>query len=281
MKDLIQKKLEQYKCKTSEDEENALKEITQEVALFALHKSGFFASAAFQGGTCLRIVHGLDRFSEDLDFALYQPNLNFSLSPFLDEAKKTMNAFGYDIQVSGTDKIENPIQMRFLKDESIKLQLKLRHHFDTKKKIQIKVEIDINPPIGAGVAPAFVDFPLDFAIQAHDLPSLFAGKCHALLCRDYTKGRDWFDFSWYVARNTMPNISMLASALQQTGPWQGQNVVVNHRWLQEQLSERIKHIKWQETVKDIARFLRPEQQELLGLWSETFFASKIDKMFRK
>jgi predicted nucleotidyltransferase component of viral defense system len=280
VKDLIQKKLEQYKCKTSEDEENALKEITQEVALFALYKSGFFASAAFQGGTCLRIVHGLDRFSEDLDFALYQPNLNFSLSPFLDEAKKTMNTFGYDIQVIGRDKIENPIQMRFLKDESIKLQLKLRHHFDTKKKIQIKVEIDINPPSGAGVVPAFVDFPLDFAIQAHDLPSLFAGKCHALLCRDYTKGRDWFDFSWYVARNTKPNISMLASALEQTGHLQGQNVVVNQRWLQEQLSARIKHIKWQEAVMDIARFLRPEHQELLGLWSEAFFASKIDKMFR-
>ena len=82
MKDLIQKKLEHYKSKTSEDEENALKEITQEVALFALYKSGFFASAAFHGGTCLRIVHGLDRFSEDLNFALYQPNLNFSLSPF-------------------------------------------------------------------------------------------------------------------------------------------------------------------------------------------------------
>ena len=281
MKDLIQKKLEHYKCKTSEDEENALKEITQEVALFALYKSGFFASAAFQGGTCLRIVHGLDRFSEDIDFALYQPNLNFSLNPFLDQAKKTMNTFGYDIQVSGRDEIENPIQMRFLKDESIKLQLKLRHHFDAKKKIQIKVEIDINPPSGAGVAPAFVDFPLDFAIRVHDLPSLFAGKCHALLCRDYAKGRDWFDFSWYVARNTKPNISMLASALQQTGPWQGQNTVVNQRWLQEQLSERIKHIKWQETVKDIARFLRPEQQELLGLWSEAFFASKIDKMFRE
>jgi len=281
VKDLIQRKLEQYKCKTSDDEENALKEITQEVALFALYKSGFFASASFQGGTCLRIIHGLDRFSEDLDFSLYRPNLNFSLSPFLEEAKKTMGTFGYDIQVSGRDKLDNTLQMRFLKDESIKLQLKLRHHFDAKKKIQIKVEVDINPPSGAGVAPAFVDFPLDFAIQAQDLSSLFAGKCHALLCREYTKGRDWFDFSWYVTRNTKPNISMLANALQQTGPWKGKNPVITQQWLQEQLTERIKRINWQDAVKDIARFLRPYQQESLNLWSEAFFASKIDKMFRR
>ena len=280
MKDLIQKKLEHYKCKTSEDEENALKEITQEVALFALHKSGFFTVAAFQGGACLRIVHGLDRFSEDLDFALYQPDLNFSLESFLNEAKKTMNTFGYNIEVSGQDKQENPIQTRFLKDDSIKLQLKLRHHFDPKKKIQIKVEIDINPPNASGVALAFVDFPLDFAIKAHDLPSLFAGKCHALLCRTYTKGRDWFDFSWYIARSIKPNMSMLANAMQQAGPWKGQNIAVNQRWLEEQLQQRINQIKWQDTIKDVERFLRADQRESLGLWSEAFFAAKIDKMFR-
>jgi predicted nucleotidyltransferase component of viral defense system len=280
VKDLIQKKLEHYKCQTSEDEENALKEITQEVALFALQKSGFFTVAAFQGGTCLRIVHGLDRFSEDLDFALHQPDLNFSLESFLTETQKIMNTFGYNIEVTGQDKLENHVKMRFLKDESIKLQLKLMHHFDLKKKIQIKVEVDINPPDGSDFVPAFVDFPLDFAIKAHDLPSLFAGKCHALLCRGYTKGRDWFDFSWYIARRIKPNLSMLTNALQQAGPWKGQNIEVDQGWLEEQLRERIKHIKWQDTMRDVERFLRADQRESLGLWSEAFFAAKIAKMFR-
>ena len=279
MKDIIQTKLISYNSQTAEDEENALKEITQEVVLYALHQSGFFQEARFQGGTCLRIVHGLDRFSEDLDFALTMPNPNFDLETYLQASTKILAAYGYNIEVAGKDRASN-VRTRFLKDDSIKRLLNFSYYADAKSKIKIKVEIDINPPTGAINEVAFVDFPTDFAIAVHDLPSLFAGKCHALLCREYTKGRDWYDFSWYVSKGVKPNRPLLSSALYQTGPWQGQSFELSDSALQKMLLERIGEINWSNAVKDVAKFLRPEKRTTTALWAEPFFAAKVEKMLR-
>jgi predicted nucleotidyltransferase component of viral defense system len=282
MKDLIQSKLQTYECRTAEDEENALKEITQEVALYALGKSGFFKEARFQGGTCLRIMHGIDRFSEDLDFALVAPNLAFDLEFYLQATAKIMAIYGYSIEVAGKDRSSH-VRARFLKDDSIKRILNFNHFGDSqsKIKIKIKIEVDINPPAGAIDEPAFGDFPIDYAISAHDLPSLFAGKCHALLCREYTKGRDWYDFSWYVTKGVKINKNLLANALFQSGPWQNKTVKLTDDVLQKMLLNRIAEIKWEEAVKDVTRFLRAEKREVLTLWSEAFFASKVKNMFRR
>jgi len=282
MKDVIQTKLDQYQSSTTEDEENALKEITQEVALYALAKSGFFSKACFQGGTCLRILYGLDRFSEDLDFCLKEPDLNFNLTDYLTKVTKIMADYGYNIDVVGKDQEANNVKMRFLKDNSIKKILKFEHGLDQRRKIKIKVEIDINPPGDAHSQQVFIDFPLDFSIVAHDLPSLFAGKCHALLSRDYTKGRDWYDFSWYVARGTQLNYKFFANALRQTGPWSSQDQLkVDEKWLKNTLTERVKQIDWPAAIVDVRRFLPANRQASLELWGVEFFLAKIAKMFRQ
>ena len=279
MKDVIQSKLESFNCQSSEEEENALKEITQEVALYALQKTGFFEEARFQGGTCLRIIYGLDRFSEDFDFALASPNSDFNLESYIQPAAKIMATYGYNMEVSGKDR-NSSVLSRFLKDDSIKKLISFQHYANDRRKIRIKVEIDINPPAGAKDQIAYVDFPTDFSISAHDLPSLFAGKCHALLCRDYTKGRDWYDFSWYVSKGIKPNITLLSSALFQTGPWQGKALDLNEA-LEDILFARIKEIDWQEAARDVARFLKPDKRETTLLWSEAFFKSKLQKLFRQ
>ncbi len=282
MKDIIQRKLDSYKARTEQDEENALKEITQEVCLYSLAKSGFFEKAAFQGGTCLRIVYGLDRFSEDLDFALMKPDKNFELAPYLKKTSDLMEAYGYGMEVAGKESADDSVKTRFLKDDSIKKIVTFKHLSDVRKKINIKVELDSNPPLFATDEPKFLDFPTDYSIRCHDPGSLFAGKIHALLCRNFIKGRDWYDFNWYIAERTAPNYELLKAALSQQGPWKNQELSINREWLVSALTDKIQTIPWKQTIEDVSKFLRPEKrQEVEGLWSVDFFLSKTKKLVNK
>ena len=74
--------LSRYEIKTNDDYKNALHEVMQQIALAGLYRGGFFEHAAFYGGTCLRIFHQLQRFSEDMDFSLLQPNMEFKLENY-------------------------------------------------------------------------------------------------------------------------------------------------------------------------------------------------------
>ncbi len=278
MKDLVQKQLDKYAAKTEQDEENALKEITQEIALYALAKSGFFEHAAFQGGTCLRIIHGLDRFSEDLDFALNTPG-KFDLDPFLDKTSEFMQAYGFEMEVSGSEKADKAVQTRFLKDDSIKKLVTLKHLRDLKKKINIKVELDTNPPDHAKDEMKFVEFPTDFSILSHDIPSLMSGKIHALLCRKFVKGRDWYDFSWYISEKATPNYEYLAAAIKQTGPWEGKNLKVDRQWLKEALIDKINALEWKKVIEDVTPFLNAQKKiDVEKVWSKEFFLMKASKL---
>lgn len=279
MKDLIQKRLEtHYELNTAEDELNALKEITQEVTLYALYKVGFFEKACFMGGTCLRIVHSLDRFSEDLDFSTRRFDPHFNLDEYLEKAMDIMNPYGYGLTIDEKDLTDKSVQSRFLRDDSIKKVLTFKHRQDERQKIKMKVEIDTNPPEGAVEKTEFIDFPEDFQILAYDLSSLMSGKLHALLCRAYEKGRDWYDYSWYVKNNHSPNLKLLENALKQLGPWKGKNIQVDEKFLKDALVKRIDSLDWEGIKKDVRTFLSPEKAQSLDIWSSDFFKSKVKKM---
>ena len=130
----------------------------------------------------------------------------------------------------------------------------------------------------AGFSYHYLDFPMDFEVCHQDLSSNFALKIHALLCRPYLKGRDWYDFNWYMKQGVQPNLSHLASALFQWGPWAGQETIVHMEWLKHALTEKIGHVNWQEVAVDVERFLRPKEQHGLKLWSERFFLHKIERL---
>lgn len=277
MKDIIQQKLEEYNAQSKEEELNALKEITQEVALYSLYKVGFFNEACFIGGTALRILHGLDRFSEDLDFSLIKPSTGFSLDTYLKKSLQEMNAYGYELSIDEKDLGDKNVQSRFLKDDSIKSVLTFKHAQDLRSKIKIKIEIDTNPPKGAILKAQYVDFPIDFQVQSHDLPGLMSGKLHALLCRPFIKGRDWYDFTWYVSKGITPNYVQLTNALFQLGPWKGQDIKVDESFLRKELKKRIETLKWPEVASDVRKFLRPVKAETLNLWNEDFFKVKLEK----
>lgn len=276
--EVIQQQLLNYHCQTVLDQENALKEIAQEIALMSLSRTGFFRVAAFQGGTCLRILYGLQRFSEDLDFVLDKPDKNFDWEEYIKNMHEEFSAYGYELDVTNKSKMDKTIKTAFLKADSQGGILILKDMRTNRSKIQIKLEIDTNPPSGSAFELKYLDFPLPYSIQTQDLPSLFASKSHALLCRDYTKGRDWFDFTWYVARNTPINFSLLKTAIEQAGPWKDKHIQVTPEWFLKNLKIKINSINWDDAKKDIARFLRPRDLPSLDVWSKEFFVSRVEKL---
>lgn len=278
MIEIIKQKLETYSAKTKFEEDNALKEIMQEIALYALWRANFFDHALFQGGTSLRILHQLNRFSEDLDFILDKPNPDFNWKFYVPTLHLVFEEFGIVNEIISKDKMDGNIKKAALKNDSIVNQIDLQFARDNRKKIQIKLEIDINPPEHSGEDYTYLDFPLDHQVRHQDLPSNFALKIHALLCRPHLKGRDWYDFAWYISQNIFPNQKHLEAALIQAGPWKNNKLSVTHDWLQAALSQKIESIDWDAAAKDVAKFLRPREAKSLALWSNDFFQKKVAKL---
>ena len=277
---LIQERLNSYDCKSEIEEEQAIREITQEVVLAALGRTDFFKHAAFQGGTCLRIFYGLNRFSEDMDFILKESDPSFELKPHLHALTDELTAYGYNIEVADRSKMDVTVRKAFLKDDSIGkvLQLNYRSQTGPLRKIRIKFEVDTNPPLGSELEIKYHDFPFVSSVIVQDKPSLFAGKVHALLCRKYIKGRDWYDFLWYTSQEIGINYNFLSSALDQQGPWQGQNIQVDLNWCLNELDKAIKFMDWKATALDVRRFVRVAEQPSLDLWSNDLFLAQLEKL---
>ena len=283
MNDFIQEKLTQYNCKSEQEEEQAIKEIMQEIALFSLSKNGFFKHVAFQGGTCLRIFHLLSRFSEDLDFALMKTDLTFDLSKYLSALQKEFSVYDIQMEIQNRSHTDMTVKSAFLKATSLGyvLNLKYSQRLNAQnRKLKIKLEVDSNPPDGATYEVKYHDFPLPYSVNLFDLPSLFAGKLHALLCRNYVKGRDWYDFLWYIKNRTDINYNLLNSALKQQGAWrEQQDLNIDAAWLENSLKEKIRTINWEKAKTDVASFLNTHEQEALVYWTEEMFIAMADKLF--
>lgn len=278
MLELLQQRLDRYQAKDPLQEEQALKEIMQEIALYALWQAGFFEVAAFQGGTSLRILHQLPRFSEDLDFLLKQPDPAFAWEKYLQPLLAVFELFGLRPEVLDKSRMDQAVRKALLKDDSIAGQLNLSFYAglgNPARHLKIKLEVDVNPPAGSGFGYSYLDFPLDFEVCHQDLASNFALKIHALLCRPYLKGRDWYDFAWYVKQGVAPNLLHLQAALQQSGAWAGQGIVVDTAWLQATLTTKISTIDWKKAVSDVERFVPLWERPALQLWSERFFLQKL------
>lgn len=277
---IIEERLKEYAPVSPRDELNALKEITQEIALCALDRGGFFGAAAFQGGSCLRIVHGLNRFSEDLDFILFKQDKTFVWEPFLKSLQLEFKLYSLEFDVIDRSQADRAVKMAFLKDSSFGKVFIFTHPRgpSDKQTIKIKLEIDTNPPMGSEFEKNFINFPYAFSIVSQDLPSLFASKCHALLCRPFIKGRDWFDFVWYVSKKIVPNYVHLTQAINQAGPWKKQNIKVTKSWLIESLTEKIEKIDWVNAKHDAENFLREQERERLRVWDTDFFLAMVKEL---
>ena len=201
MNNIIEQMLSKYEIKNTNDEINALKEIIQEIILSGLSRGRFFEEAAFYGGTALRIFYKLDRFSEDLDFALISPNNDFDLKKYFGYIEKELKSYGLNLKISNKEKnSDSNITSAFVKGDTLEHILRFfpneeNHQYDhLLKDIKIKFEIDINPPHGATYDMQYKLLPSPHQIKIYDKESLFAGKIHAILCRNWKTRIKTFKF---------------------------------------------------------------------------------------
>ena len=280
IKDLLAARLREYAPANALEQEHALAEIMQHYVLASLARAGFFSYAAFHGGTCLRILHGMNRFSEDLDFVLKAPDASFDWEPFLARIRRDCADEGIRVDAQRRAAQETAVRKVFVKTDSIGqiLSLELPYARNRPRTVRIKLEVDTNPPASATLDTRFITFPVTAAVTCMDLASGFGSKCHALLCRDYTKGRDWYDFIWYASRRVTPNLELLSRALDQQGPRAGQRITVTRSWLLDALRVRIAAIDWPATADDVARFVMSREQAGLAVWSSALFLQQLETL---
>lgn len=251
-----------------------LRELLQQAALLGLSRHNFFEHAAFYGGTALRILYGLDRMSEDLDFSLLKPNPHFAFAPFIEGMQKEMEILGFGV-TAAIKKQEAPILSAFVKANTFKMMLSLTATAPQKihpdEKISIKLEIDTNPPPKFDVEKKLVLQPTPFYVLSYTLPDLFAGKMHAILCRAWknrVKGRDWYDLIWFIKQKIPCHVTHLCERLRQSGHLKEGEALTKKR-LHGMLQERIESIDFKQAVQDVIPFV--PNQDQLSIWSTQFF----------
>lgn len=264
--------LASYETGNDNDRLNAVHEIMQQVALGGLYNGGFFNKAAFYGGTCLRIFHGLDRFSEDMDFSLLAPDPGFRLDPYFDAIITEFAALGQSIDITTKEKTaQSTIQSAFLKSDTAQYDIHLGHD----RKIKIKIEVDTTPPLGFSTEQKLLLQPFSFYTNCFTLPDLFAGKMHALIYRSWknrVKGRDWYDFEWYVRKNVAMDFKHFCERAYQFGSEEPGRLTPDR--FRAILKDKIKETDIRQVKDDVMPFIK--DQNKLNIWSTEYFLQLAD-----
>lgn len=278
MNETIEEMLQKYSPKSQVEQERALREILQEIALVGLWRGKFFEHAAFYGGTALRILYGLDRFSEDLDFTLFKPDANFRWAPYAKTLVDEMHSYGFEVELIEKQKnFDSPIKSAFLKANTVESMLKigaLEHslkgtHPET--LLRIKVEIDTDPILGLEVKQHYIRAPIPVSIATVVESDLFACKMHAALYRAWknrVKGRDWYDVIWFIRREVPLNLAYLSICMHNNGQLSKGELLTNSK-LAEIFSKRLETLNIEDAKTDVRPFLRDSSQ--LNEWSVDFF----------
>ncbi len=263
-------------------EQTKVREVLQQAALLGLERQGFFEKAAFYGGTALRILYGLDRFSEDLDFTLLKPNNEFDFTPFLEGLKKELFSLGFSMEVTKkTKSVETSIVSAFMKMNTIEFYLAIDEEKKAKKtihneKIQIKLEVDIDPPGYARVENQLVLNPVTFYVLTLHKSDLFAGTMSAILYRSWkgrVKGRDWYDLIWYIQNQIPLSLPYLEACMRQLGHLKSDANLTKDQLI-ELLNTKIQLFDWESAKLDMRPFIADPQK--LDIWSPQFFSNLIN-----
>lgn len=281
----IEEIIKSYNPKTIEETKAIIRELLQQIVLIGLSRSGFFNFASFYGGTALRIFYGLNRYSEDLDFTLNKEDRNFSLEPFINKIIEVAHSYGLEIDVQTKNKkIETPIESAFAKLNTyqtfIKLKVddKLVKLLHKEELIKVKFEIDCNPALGFNIENKYLNM-LEFAnVAVLDKESLFAGKLHAILCRNYkntVKGRDYYDFLFYIQKRVKPNLIYLRNKLIESHKL-NENDEFNIEILKIMLKDRFSNVDFDQAKNDAEHFVF--KKEDLSYYSKELFIDMVDKI---
>jgi len=285
MNDAIARMLDRYECQSVEDYVRALREIMQEIALLGLWRSKFFEKAAFYGGTALRILYGMDRFSEDLDFSLLKPMKDFDLSRYSVAVERELRSFGFEAKMTTREKKdESPVQSAFLKASTLKQLLTIKTAAEVVwpiprgQVLKIKIEVDTAPPPGFVTENKFILQPIPFSVRTFVLPDLFAGKMHAALCRRWksrVKGRDWYDLVWYAANHPQLHLSHLEQRMIQSGHLK-QGEQMNREKFFALTTEAVDKLDVNQARREVEPFVK--NPEAMEVWSREFFQDVVRRI---
>ena len=285
MQQVLSQMLSKYQINNIEDKKNAIKEIVQEIVLCGLSRGGFFKEAAFYGGTALRIFYGLDRFSEDLDFSLITQNPDFDLTKYFPYIENETKSLGLNFNVTEKIKsVDSNIKSAFLKGNTKEHILSFYEDSEDSKfinkeeTIRIKFEVDINPPTGATYETKFGLLPSPYQVRLYDLQSLFAGKIHACLCRNWksrVKGRDFYDYIFFLSIGAKVNLENLKAKLVQS-KFINENYDLTIDNLKALLNERFESLDIEQAKQDVLPFIKDKKK--LDLWSKEFFIEITKKL---
>jgi predicted nucleotidyltransferase component of viral defense system len=269
---ILEQMLTRYKSQTTEERLHATREVMQQITLAGLYRGGFFDKAAFYGGTCLRVFYGLQRFSEDMDFSLLHPDKNFDLENYFTPVIDEFKAYGKDVLISKKEKkTHTNVESAFLKDNTAIYNLK----FNTERTIRIKIEVDINPPSGFATEHKLLLLPFSFMPRCYIISDLYAGKMHAFLFRNWknrVKGRDWYDFEWYVRNNVVLNFNHLCQRIVQLDSLG--KLEMSQDDFKSMLKEKITHTNINKVKDDVSPFIN--NQEEMAIWSTDYFIQLVD-----
>lgn len=270
--EIFNQMLSGYDITTEQQKRNAIFEVNQQVILAGLYNGGFFNEAAFYGGTCLRIFHGLQRFSEDMDFSLLAPNENFDFTQYFQPIIDQFALVGREVEIRKKDKKNfGKVESAFLKDNTDVYDIT----FQTEKSVKIKIEVDTQPPLKFKTEQKLLLLPQSFMTRCFTLSTLFAGKMHALVYRAWknrVKGRDWYDFEWYVRHNISLDFTHLCARALQFN----QEELDKETFLQK-LNERLATADINQVKADVLPFVRNPKE--LDIWSNDYFL-QLAKMIR-
>ena len=278
MESILSQMLARYPAHSQSEEKNALTEVVQEVALCGLARAGFFGKAAFYGGTALRIFYGLDRFSEDLDFSLVAPDADFRLEKYFSLLESELSAVGLNFRAEEKVKsADSHIRSAFLKGGtkehilSVYRDEKSATKIASSEVIKIKLEVDVAPPPFASFESKYRLLPSPYRVRLYDLPSLFAGKLHAVICRAWksrVKGRDLYDYLFYLSRNAAVNMPHLKARLVDSG-YIAEDFDLTREALISMLNERFAAIDYEQARQDVLPFIGDKSKT--DIWSAEFF----------
>ena len=281
----IEGMLERYERRSAADHINALREVFQEIALCGLWRAKFHEKAAFYGGTALRVLYGLDRFSEDMDFSLLAPDERFDLKPYCGFIEEELGAWGFTATVRAKSKTaESAVESAFLKANTREQLLVIdagegvAAAIHGRRQLKIKIEVDTDPPPGFSTETKFLLQPIPFSVRAYDPPSMFSGKMHAVLCRGWrsrVKGRDWYDLVWYVGRGTELDLTHLEARMRQSGHYSDAAALDEHAF-RLILAKKISELDVADARSEVERFL--PDPSAVSVWSREFFSAVAEKI---
>jgi predicted nucleotidyltransferase component of viral defense system len=275
---IIEQMLKQHNTQTVYDKKNGIKEVVQEIVLCGLSRANFFKNSAFYGGTALRIFHGLDRFSEDLDFSLKASDPAFDFSEYLPVLEKEIRSYGFNFKVEAKEKsVDSDIRSAFLKGNTKEHMLmfyadeQLARSIGANELIKVKFEVDTNPPDHAAFETRYRLLPIPYEITLYDMPSLFAGKIHAVICRAWknrVKGRDLYDYVFYHSKETSVNLAHITARLSQSGFFPAEKQIKIED-VKEMLFKRFANIDYAQAKQDVVPFIK--NLGALDIWNADFF----------